>query len=91
MVNKMEEEVLDSKIDPCSMCGTRVMSNSVLCTACGKWVHTRCTDNKKVAVYVSKSFVCKKCKSMVKNFRGPADEKLCDGVVTVKQVHTVCR
>ena len=33
MVSGMEEETFDSKIDPCSVCGTRVMSNSVLCAA----------------------------------------------------------
>ena len=33
------------------------MSNLVLCTACGKWVHARCTDKKKVAVYLNKNFV----------------------------------
>ena len=63
------------------------MSNLVLCTAaCGKWVYARCTDKKKVAVYLNKDFVCKKCRSVVKNFKG-SDEKLCDGVETVKQVH----
>ena len=29
MVSGMEEETFDSKIDPCGVCGTRVMSNSV--------------------------------------------------------------
>ena len=33
------------------------MSNLVFCTACGKWVHARCTDKKKVAVYLNKIFV----------------------------------
>ena len=80
----MEEETFDSKIDPCGVCGTRVMSNSVLCTACDKWVHARCTDKKKVAVHLNKNFVCKKCRS--KNFKGPADEKLCDGVETVSKL-----
>ena len=47
MVSGMEEETLDSKIDPCGLCGTKVMSNSVLCTACGKWIHARCTDKRK--------------------------------------------
>ena len=56
MVSWMEEEAFDSKIDPCGVCGTRVMSNSVLCRACGKWVHARCTV-KKVSVYVNKNFV----------------------------------
>ena len=85
MVSGMEKEAFNSKIDPCGVCKTRAMSNSVLCTACGKWVHARCTDKKKVAVYVNKNFVCKKCKSVVKNFKGPADEKLCDGVETVSK------
>ena len=82
----MEEETFDSKIDPCGVCGTKVMSNSVLCTACEKWVHARCTDKKKVAVHLNKNFVCKKCRSVVKNFKGPADEKLCDGVETVSKL-----
>ena len=84
MVRGMEEETFDSKIDPCGMCGTRVMSNSVLCTACGKWVHARCTDRKKVAVCLNKNFVCKKCRSVVKNFKR-LDEILCDGVETVSK------
>ena len=85
MVTGIEEETFDSKIDPCGVCGTRVMSNSVLCTTCGKWVLARCTDKKKVVVYMNKNFVCKKCRSVVKNFKGPADEKLCDGVETVSK------
>ena len=85
MVSGIEEEAFDSKIDPCGVCGTRVMSNSVLCTACGKWVHARCTNKKKVAVYLNINFVCKKCRSMVKNFKGPADEKLSDGVETISK------
>ena len=60
------------------------MSNMVLCTACGKWVHSRCMDKKKVAVHLNKNFVCKKCRSVVKNLKGP-DEKLCDGVETVSK------
>ena len=63
MVSGMEEETLDSKSDPCRMRGIRVMSNSVLYTACGKWVCARCTGKKKVAVYLNKNFVSKKCRS----------------------------
>ena len=84
MVSGMEEETFGSKIDPCGVCGTRVMSNSVLCTACEKWVHARCTDKKKVSVYLNKDFVCKKCRSAVKNFK-ESYEKLCDGVETVSK------
>ena len=84
MVSGMEEETFDSKIDPCGVCGTRVKSNSVLCTVCGKWVHAGCTNKKKVAFCLNKNFVCKKCRSVVKNFKGP-DEKLCDDVETVNK------
>ena len=69
MVSGMEKETLDSKIDPSDVCRTRVTSNSVLCTACGKWVYARCTQKKKVAVYLNKYFVCKKCRSVAKNFK----------------------
>ena len=85
MVSGIEEETFDRKIDPCGVCGTRVMSNSVLCTECGKWVHAskmHGTNKKKFAVYLNKNFVCKKCTSVVKNFKGP-DEKLCDGLETI--------
>ena len=41
---------------------------------------------KKAAVCLNKNFVCKKCRSVLKNFKGP-DEKLSDGVVNCKQVY----
>ena len=31
VVRRMEEEIFDSKIDPCGVCETRVMSNLMLC------------------------------------------------------------
>ena len=60
------------------------MSNSMLGTACGKWVHARCTDKKKVAVYLNKDLVCQKCRNMVENFKGP-DQKSCDCVEIVSK------
>ena len=47
-------------------------------------VHARYTVKKKVSVYLNKDFVCKKCRSVVKNFK-ESDEKLCDGVETVSK------
>ena len=35
MVSGSEGELYKSKIDPCRVCGRRVMANSVLCTKCG--------------------------------------------------------
>ena len=60
------------------------MSNLVLSTACGKWVHANSTNKKKIAVYLNKSFNCKKCKSVVKNFKGP-DVMQCDDVDTASK------
>ena len=44
MVSGSEGKLLKSKIDPCGVCGRRVMAmvNSVLFTKCGNWVHGRC-------------------------------------------------
>ena len=39
MVSGSEGEPFQSKINPCRVCGRRVMTNSVLCTKCGNWVH----------------------------------------------------
>ena len=41
MVSKSEGKLFKSKIDPCGVCGRRVMANSVLCTKCENWVHGR--------------------------------------------------
>ena len=53
----------------------------MLCTACGKWVHARCADSRKVTVGLAEDFVCKKCEGVIENLKGP-DELLCDGVET---------
>ena len=39
LVSGAEGEVTVSKIDPCGICGKRIMANSVLCVKCGKWIH----------------------------------------------------
>ena len=46
VVNEAEDEVAVSKVDPCGICGKRVMANSVLCVKYGKWIHGRCTKVK---------------------------------------------
>ena len=42
VVSGAESEKSLSKVDPCGICGKRVMVNSVLCVKCGKWIHGRC-------------------------------------------------
>ena len=34
-----EGEVSVSKVDPCGICGKRVLANSVFYVKCGKWIH----------------------------------------------------
>ena len=62
MVSGEEGERTNSNIDPCGICGKRVMANSVWCSKCGKWIHGRCTRMKRITPSMAKDFVCKKCK-----------------------------
>ena len=66
MVSGSEGELFKSKIDPCGVCGRRVMANSVLCTKCGSWVHGKCAKIKRVTARLAMHFVCSKCKGMKK-------------------------
>ena len=52
MVSGSVWEVKTSKIDPCDICGKRVMQNSVSCTKCRKWIHGRCAKMKRVEHFV---------------------------------------
>ena len=82
MVSGSERALSKSKIDPCKVCWKRVMTNSVLCTKCGNWVHGRCAKTKRVTARLAMHFLCLKCKEIVE---GMVDsiEKLCDEVETV--------
>ena len=82
MVSGSEGELFKSKIDPCGVCGRRVMANSVLCTKCGNWVHGKCAKIKRVTIRLAMYFVCSKCKGMKKQTMDLI-EKLCDEVETV--------
>ena len=55
------EELFKSKIDPCGVCGRRVMANSVLCTKCGNWLHGKCAKIKRATARLAMHFVCSKC------------------------------
>ena len=82
MVSGSEGELYKSKIDPCGVCGKRVMANSVLCTKCGNWVHGKCAKIKRATARLAMHFVCLKCKGIMV---GAMDsiEKLCDEVAKV--------
>ena len=82
IVSGPERELFKSKIDPCGVCGRRVMANSVLCTKCGNWIHGKCAKIKIATARLTTHFVCSKCKGIME---GTVDsiEKLCDKVETV--------
>ena len=42
MVSRSGGELFKGKVDPCGVCGRRVMANSLLCTKCGNWFYGRC-------------------------------------------------
>ena len=58
VVSGTEGEACTSKVDPCGICGKRVMANSVLCVKCGKFIHGRCTKVKRVTPKLGRDFVC---------------------------------
>ena len=62
VVKGAEGEVSVSKVDPCGICGKRVMANSVLCVKCGKWIHGKCAKIKRVTWRLGRDFVCGRCK-----------------------------
>ena len=82
MVRGAEGELFKSKIDPCGVCGSRVLANSALCTKCGTWVHGKYAKIKRATDRLAMHFVCSKCKGIME---GTVDsiEKLCNEVETV--------
>ena len=89
MVSWSEEELFKSKIDPCEVCGRRVMANSVLCTKCGNWVHARCAKIKRATARLAMHFVCSKCKGIMEE-TVDSIEKLCNEVILLFGRQTTC-
>jgi hypothetical protein len=83
LVSGTEGEVSKSKVDPCGMCGKRVMTNSVLCTNCNKWIHARCAKVKRVTPKLARDFICGRCERGDGGMMEP-EEELCVEVDTVK-------
>ena len=72
-----------SKVDPCGICGKRVMANSVLCIKCGKWIHGRCAKVKRVTPKLGRDFVCGRCEKKDEELTEQVEE-LCEEVETVR-------
>ena len=66
MVSGSEGELFKNKIDPCGVCGRKVVANLVLCTKCGNKVHGRCAKIKRATARLAMHFVCSKCREIMK-------------------------
>ena len=70
-----EGEVIQSRIDPCGICGKRVTVKSVLCTKCDQWIYERCSKLKKVTLSAARFFVCGKCNKVTNGARAVQQER----------------
>ena len=76
-----EGKLFKSKIDPCGVCGRRLMANSVLCTKLKNWIHSSCAKIKRVTARLAMHFICSKSKGIME---GVVEWwKLCSKVDTV--------
>jgi len=82
MMASRSGEMTVSKIDPCGICGKKVMADSILFTNCQKWVHERCTKIEKVTPNLAINFVCARCRKLVERAVEPV-ENLCSEVEMV--------
>ena len=83
MVCGSEGEVIQSRIEPCGICGKGVKVNSVLCTKCEQWINGRCSKLKKVTPSAARFFVCNKCEKVTNGVREVQQKVMCDEVETV--------
>ena len=74
---------VEVKEDPCGVYGKRVKQNSMECTRCKRWVHTRCAKVKKVSNRLAVNFVCSKC--LIGNDLDEEDGQYLIGVEKVQQ------
>ena len=59
MVSGAEKEIVRSKVDPCRLCGKKVICNAVLRTVCKKRIHARCVQTKKILQFCTTVYLQK--------------------------------
>ena len=79
MVSGTENAFALSKIEPCGTCVKRLVSNTVCCTLCNKWMQGRCTKMKKVSCSFARHFVCRRCKDLGEGKKEPM-EGVCEEI-----------
>ena len=73
-----------SKIDPCDICGKKIMLDAVLCKSCGNWILGRCAKINRVTNRIAIDFKCRKCNGYHENVED-REKKLHDDVKTVTE------
>jgi len=62
MISEKWQKVTQKAVTwPCGVCGRDVGNNSIQCTSCQKWVHSKCSGMKGSTHKVMKTFVCRGC------------------------------
>ena len=56
-----KDGLFGSKFDPCWVCRSRVMTDSVLYVQCCMMIHCTCAGAKSVTTKSSRNIVCRKC------------------------------
>ena len=84
IVCESEGKVIWSRIEPCEICGKRVIVNSVLCTKCDQWIHGRFSKMKKAIPSAARLFVCNKYAKATNGAVEVKQEVISDKVETVK-------
>ena len=86
MVSGSKQEILKSKVDPCTKCSQRVMANSELHTKCGKWLYgIQMYQNEESDFDSGKRFVCERCvKAMKRTVKTAKELTFYDHVELVK-------
>ena len=79
-----EDEVKQSRIGPCGICGKRVTVNSVLCTKCDQWIHGKCLKLKKITASAARFFICSNCDKATNGAGEEQQEVICDEMETVR-------
>ena len=73
-----------SRVDPCGVCGKRVMRNSIQCTICKHWIHARCSGVRGPLKRMAESFKCRSCDGALLTQNAPhVDEMMRDDVEKV--------
>ena len=83
---------VQSKIDPCGVCGKRAKTNCIRCKTCQKWIHARCAKVRRVTESMYGTFECCVCilKSQNHQQRDNQTDEVNDILKDLERVDNFC-